>query len=55
MGEKLKKIQDFEDSIKASKAEELKRGRDDMLKWTQKAKKVLLTYFNYLIAKRLGS
>ena len=40
MENKLKKIGDFEDTIKANKAHELKNERDQMLKWANQAKKV---------------
>lgn len=39
---KLNKITDFENSMRDKKAQELKRGRDEMLKWTQQLKKVSL-------------
>lgn len=45
MDEKIKKIEDYENSIRDKKAQDLKREREDMLKWAQQLKKVTFISF----------
>ncbi len=41
LDDKLKKVKDMEDQEKRNKFEELKRERDEMLKWAKQSKKVI--------------
>ena len=41
LDDKLKKVKDMEDQDKRNKFEELKKERDEMLKWAKQSKKVI--------------
>lgn len=52
MEDKLKQVEDMEKGMQLSKAEALKRERDEMLKWAKQAKKVGLDVLNSNYSKK---